>query len=195
MAKALSILVCLISLSSFAQKPSPKKFAASHLAALWENENSTGSFSYISKSDSVLLIDLVNETTWKASFFGKTGYIKETYFDKNEGYGEFKSWFLNDLLAAQAVREKAIKDAERIAKSKLAAKRRSTIINKYGATLGKIILEGKVRIGMTKEMAIDAWGKPNDINKTITRYAVSEQWVYDGGYLYFENGKLTTIQN
>ena len=140
------------------------------------------------------IVYVVNNFISKYNTKGNMKLLAES-FQRKLVLGEFKSWFLNDLLAAQAVREKAIKDAERIAKSKLAAKRRSTIINKYGATLGKIILEGKVRIGMTKAMAIDAWGKPNDINKTITRYAVSEQWVYDGGYLYFENGKLTTIQN
>jgi hypothetical protein len=39
------------------------------------------------------------------------------------------------------------------------------------------------------------WGKPQKVNKTINGYGTSEQWVYDGGYLYFDNGKLTTIQN
>ena len=39
-------------------------------------------------------------------------------------------------------------------------------------------------------------GKIMDINKTTNKYSVSEQWVYEGGsYLYFENGKLVTIQN
>ncbi len=52
-------------------------------------------------------------------------------------------------------------------------------------------------IGMTKEEVLQSsWGKPNDINKTITEYATSEQWVYDNSnYLYFEDGILTTIQN
>jgi hypothetical protein len=50
---------------------------------------------------------------------------------------------------------------------------------------------------MTKEeVLIEGWGKPIDINRTISKYGTSEQWVYDGyKYLYFEDGVLTTIQD
>ena len=54
------------------------------------------------------------------------------------------------------------------------------------------------RIGMTPKQVIEktSWGKPHHINTTTTSRSVSEQWVYgDGNYLYFENGKLTAIQN
>jgi len=57
------------------------------------------------------------------------------------------------------------------------------------------ILEGAVYIGMNKEQAIASWGEPYEINTTITAYGKHEQRVYHGGYLYFENGKLTAIQN
>ena len=51
-------------------------------------------------------------------------------------------------------------------------------------------------IGMTKEEAENStWGSPKKINKTTTSYGVHEQWVYSSNrYLYFENGKLTSIQ-
>lgn len=53
-----------------------------------------------------------------------------------------------------------------------------------------------VRVGMTAEDVLaSSWGAPRDVNRTTTAYGVREQWVYTGGYLYFENGKLTTIQN
>jgi hypothetical protein len=49
---------------------------------------------------------------------------------------------------------------------------------------------------MTAEQAELAWRKPNNINRTITKWGVHEQWVYGGhGYLYFEDGILTAIQN
>ena len=43
----------------------------------------------------------------------------------------------------------------------------------------------------------DSWGHPSGgINKTTGAWGIHEQWVYGmGQYLYFENGKLTTIQN
>jgi hypothetical protein len=51
---------------------------------------------------------------------------------------------------------------------------------------------------MSREEVIEgtSWGKPKSVNRTTTGYGVREQWVYgDGNYLYFENGKLTAIQN
>lgn len=65
---------------------------------------------------------------------------------------------------------------------------------KFGLTNWNTILLGKVSIGMSKEMCELSWGKPKDINKTISSGRNSEQWVYDENYLYFENGILRTIQ-
>lgn len=58
---------------------------------------------------------------------------------------------------------------------------------------------GTVRIGMTEEQVIRAWGKPEKINTTITAGGKTQQWVYGYGagsrqYLYLENGVLRTIQ-
>jgi len=53
-----------------------------------------------------------------------------------------------------------------------------------------------VSIGMSEmEVLESSWGKPNKINRTTRASGTSEQWVYDGGYLYFENNILTAIQN
>jgi hypothetical protein len=52
-----------------------------------------------------------------------------------------------------------------------------------------------VSIGMTAEqIRKSSWGKPRSINETITAAGKHEQWVYGGGYLYLENGVLTSIQ-
>lgn len=49
---------------------------------------------------------------------------------------------------------------------------------------------------MSKEMVKESWGIPEDINRTITENCTYEQWDYgNGNYLYFENGKLTAIQD
>jgi hypothetical protein len=70
-------------------------------------------------------------------------------------------------------------------------------ITKYGVRYGALINEGRVAIGMTKEMCVQAWGKPRDINRTIREGLTEEQWVYGfiDRYLYFENGILVTIQD
>lgn len=53
-----------------------------------------------------------------------------------------------------------------------------------------------VTIGMSQQEVVESnWGRPRKINRTTRASGTSEQWVYDGGYLYFENGILTAIQN
>lgn len=57
------------------------------------------------------------------------------------------------------------------------------------------ISSGKIRIGMTAEQVQASWGKPpNGVNATVTVYGKSEQWIYYGDYLYFEDGILTSYQ-
>ncbi len=75
--------------------------------------------------------------------------------------------------------------------------RKENLIKKYGYEYGTTIFEGQVAIGMTKEMCIDAWGKPHDINRTVGKEYIMEQWVYNlKSYLYFDkSGLLKTIQN
>ena len=56
---------------------------------------------------------------------------------------------------------------------------------------------GSVRIGMTARQVKECgWGAPESINRTTTARRVAEQWVYGTHqYLYFDNGKLTAIQD
>lgn len=65
---------------------------------------------------------------------------------------------------------------------------------KFGSEKWAKIVDGKVSIGMTKEMCEVSWGKPQYINKTITANNSSEQWVYSDNYLYFDKGILTAMQ-
>lgn len=93
-------------------------------------------------------------------------------------------------------RENRIKnqlEADRIEAEKV---RMASIKKKYGETIGNKIIDGKIWIGMTSEMAIDSWGAPSEKNRTVGSWGVHEQWVYgDHTYLYFENGKLTSWQD
>jgi hypothetical protein len=65
---------------------------------------------------------------------------------------------------------------------------------KFGDEYWQFILNGKVKIGMTKEMCELSWGEPKSINETITSGKNSEQWIYTDNYLYFDNGVLTAMQ-
>ena len=69
------------------------------------------------------------------------------------------------------------------------------MITKYGKYWGKLVSEGQLEIGMTKQMCRDSWGEPESINHTSTRYGNYEQWVYTTTYVYFDNGKISAIQD
>lgn len=73
---------------------------------------------------------------------------------------------------------------------------RSNLVKKYGQANANIILNGEVKLGFTKAMCKEAWGTPEDINRTVSYNRTLEQWVYGiGCYLYFEGNKLILIQN
>jgi len=74
---------------------------------------------------------------------------------------------------------------------------RSSPYDKWSSKVNKHIGEGKVFIGMTSEQVVASWGEPEDINRTVGRWGVHEQWVYGKAktYLYFENGKLSSFQD
>jgi hypothetical protein len=66
----------------------------------------------------------------------------------------------------------------------------------FPARVWAYIKRGQVVVGMTKEQALASWGRPERVNRTLTRGGVSEQWVYGlSTYLYFTNGRLTAAQN
>ena len=56
--------------------------------------------------------------------------------------------------------------------------------------------QGPAHIGMTPEQAIrTSWCFPEKKNTTETAGHAREQWIYPGrGYLYFDNGRLSAIQ-
>jgi len=59
-----------------------------------------------------------------------------------------------------------------------------------------LIRQGRIRIGMSKDACKLSWGEPDDINTSRGRWGVHEQWVYSRNrYVYFDNGKLSAIQD
>lgn len=64
-------------------------------------------------------------------------------------------------------------------------------------TARKLALKPDAAIGMTKTQVHNKtnWRSPNYVKTTTTAYGTYEQWVCDDYQcLYFDNGKLTTIQ-
>ncbi|MFQ5752270.1 MAG: hypothetical protein ACE5HI_09760 [bacterium] len=70
--------------------------------------------------------------------------------------------------------------------------------NEYGEEFAEAIINHRVAIGMTKEAVLESWGKPDDINRTITENIVHDQWIYgefpNAKYVYLTNNKVTSLQ-
>lgn len=84
----------------------------------------------------------------------------------------------------------------------VAEKRRREYLRKHPniqAEYRVAIEAGNIIIGMNKEMVIASIGMPKDINRTVMKNSIHEQWVYgrlrSTKYLYFENGRLTAYQD
>lgn len=67
------------------------------------------------------------------------------------------------------------------------------LVNKYGYTFGRDIMQRVVRIGMTPDMVYESWGSPDDTSEYITAYG--SQVIYQYGYstVTFINGKVYSI--
>jgi hypothetical protein len=57
------------------------------------------------------------------------------------------------------------------------------------------IAKHRIQIGMTREQAIAAWGRPQRNNRTVFADSEQEQWVYGDTCVYFDNGVLTSFQD
>lgn len=69
------------------------------------------------------------------------------------------------------------------------------IIRGLSAADRERVVEGKIWIGASAEIIEATWGRPRDINSSITAAGRTDQWVYSGDYVYLENGIVTAIQS
>ncbi|MEL7834264.1 hypothetical protein [Fodinibius sp. Rm-B-1B1-1] len=133
----------------------------------------------LEENDEVLIYDWFQKPYVKASYNGEVGYISYGALKENKFVRQIKSQIKQKEL--QKIQENNPKLAR--------------LIKKYGESTAKRLIDGEIWIGMTDEMAREALGRPNDVNRTTTSYSVREQWVYPNGkYLYFEDGVLDSWQ-
>lgn len=71
--------------------------------------------------------------------------------------------------------------------------RQLKLIKQYGYNDGINIAAGNLWLGMTDKMVLDSWGIPYQVKRTIANFHITEQWIYSGVYLFFENGVLTEV--
>lgn len=64
------------------------------------------------------------------------------------------------------------------------------------ASVKAAIQHGGIIPGMTGDECIQASGKPQFVKRTTNSDGtITEKWIYGAGYVYFENGIVTTIEN
>jgi len=122
----------------------------------------------------------------------------KTFYENKEHLG----YINKDYLVVNNPMQKLIEETTKLAEAKAnkirekaSKKRHQSLIKRFGKRNGEKIFKGVIWIGMTKEMALESWGKPEDINRTVSVLSVHEQWVYGNAYLYFEGGILTSWQD
>lgn len=142
-------------------------------------------------------IDIIgmNGMFWNASYKDKIGYVSDKWMLDSK-----LTLYRLDIKEKKKKEEYERKQAEADKKDQEAKKIRLEYFTKiYGEQKAKKIVDGEVWIGMSNNEARASWGSPSEINRTETAYGVREQWVYESKdykfkFLYFEDGKLETIQ-
>lgn len=124
---------------------------------------------------------------------GDTVYVLEEYvkpffkviYKNYVGYMSYSS-IDNNVQVMEIVNSEIAKTNPKLAR----------LIKKYGDGIANRILKGDYWIGMSSGQAYDSLGYPDKTNLSKGEWGEHEQWIYRSKdlYLYFENGKLTSMQ-
>lgn len=94
------------------------------------------------------------------------------------------------------IAEEQRRNQERSDEEQEERKQEDMYAKKYGRANAKLIMNGEVKLGWTKEMCRESWGDPYDSTRVTTQYGSFEAWWYGSGYvLYFQGNKLVMIQD
>lgn len=192
--RKLSLFVIIISVYSvsFAQT-----YYVKTSTNLYAQANVINKLEHLSVGDSVNLIEK-HGTFWKVEHDSNVGYVygsalesKATVVARKKIY-EFKK--------RQAESDSIRKSEYKLKKDSIDSAKQTIklqeLTQKFGASNAKKIMQHKIWIGMTKGMLLESWGKPIDINRTVTQNLISEQWVYyNYKYVYLENNVVTSWQD
>lgn len=161
----------------------------------------------------IIGIGQINPRLFKVEFEGLTGFMLESDLNVPNEIKKQQSILIaiidnekkkkkeaDQILAEQnkqliLAKELAEKDSTRKKWVEINQEIKTKMVNLYGKAIAEKILSNQLWIGMTSEMAKNSIGQPDKINKTIRANSISEQWVYNNRYLYFDDGILTTIQD
>lgn len=117
-----------------------------------------------------------------------TGFVNLKFLNKSD-----------ELLAIIKVYENEKDSIERfqnLTNQKEYEKKKANLEKIYGVSNAKRILERAIWIGMTANMAVQSWGRPQKTNTIAGTFGKHEQWIYPNNvFLYFDNDILTAWQD
>ncbi|MCH8568703.1 MAG: hypothetical protein LAT67_10585 [Balneolales bacterium] len=132
----------------------------------------------IESGKEVLIFDFYKPPFFKAQYADLVGYISVASLEVNDFIEEKQ----NELNGGST-------------RGQNTTQRQDRLVRQYGLRDGIRIYRKEPWIGMTSVMAREAFGRPNNINRTTTISGTLEQWVYQNRiYLYFRNGILDSFQ-
>ena len=140
----------------------------------------------------IIYDEIDGKETWvyNANYYNYDPIINYSYMSSVNDYASFEN--------SKVVRVELEKDRkERLRKGK---------IEKYiqehpeRSQFKELMIGQEIKVGINKDEAELSWGELRDINRTVTAFGTSEQWVYGdslshGKYLYFDNGILSSWQD
>ncbi len=159
---------------------------------------------YGEAGEKLYIFNYAKKGYWICQYDGKEGYINDMYFDLTPN-AEYRKSIVEDSIKVAEAEAKIVRDSLRVVRDSLkkveeanALKaKRVELTKKFGSEIADRIMNRKIWLGMTTEMARLSIGNPSDINRSVYSFGVHEQWVYSSLdlYLYFEDGKLTSWQD
>lgn len=175
-----------------------------------EKPNGTYDLVRLESGDKVKVIE-TNDKSYQVLFKGIKGYVWKSaliseldWNIKIEEEKEEKIRIANKTEKEKIAIEKKKKDQQNAIEKRILdereekleiEKRKTMLERKYGVDIALRIFEKKIWIGMTKDMLLESWGRPNDINRTVGSWGVHEQCIYTSAYVYIENGVVTSWQD
>ena len=161
---------------------------------IYADSNGRVMMTFIPTGSKVKVID-IGTKYFKVNYKMFSGWFPKSFLVTEADYQALKLELQKKAAKAKANRIKAENDAIKARKDAI-NKRKADLTNKYGSQeIAEMIMAKKIWLGMTSAMAVESWGRPEDINRSVGAWGTHEQWVYGDTYLYFENGVLTSWQD
>lgn len=132
--------------------------------------------------------------------FAQERYENAKYYYREAQYSSLRSDYEKAIREAQYALERFLdeRNKNKAQEMKDIIQSSRKIISEIEDNIKKAIKNGTIIAGMTKEEVIESWGKPRDINRTVTSYSVHEQWCYGDilagtdRYIYFDENEVVT---